>query len=65
MDSNYDRTALIRCCMLELCGVRIGLPFLPFFVLSTPVSESNFLGGVDFIVGLKGLNVVHYEGMSG
>lgn len=49
MDSNFDRTALIDCCMLELY----------------PVPESNFLGGVEFIVGLKGLNVVHYEGMSG
>ncbi len=30
-----------------------------------PVSESNCIGGVDFIVGLKGLNVVYYEGISG
>lgn len=35
MDSNYDRTALIHCCILELCGVRFGLLFLPCFVLST------------------------------
>lgn len=57
-------TGVIHYCM-SYAGSELDPHFLPCFVLSTPRPESNFLGGFDFIVGLKGLNVVHYEGMSG